>query len=288
MSIINAGVKISRLNKENLVKQHNALISAKHKLTQTQLKIILSVVGKIQKDDEDFKDYCFYIKDFLDVINKESQWKENYSFIIESIKGILSKPLHIPTEKGDLICNWLAEAKMEKDSGLVKLRFAPSLKPYLLQLKEQFTVFKLKYILVLSSMYSIRVYELVKQFETTGFRLISIEEFKRILGIPNSYMINNVKNILNKAKKEISEKTDIEFTYSLKKQGRKYAFIKFNIKQKKSSKKRKQSEDKEEEYPSFEELAKQCSEKYGKDGHCHLKETKLISLPYCKFCKLKY
>jgi plasmid replication initiation protein len=278
---------IMRVNKGDLVKQHNALICSKHELTQTQMKIILAVIGKIQKEDEDFKDYCFYVKDFLDVINPDAEWKKNYNFIIESIKGILSKPLHIRTEKGDLICNWLAEADTEKDSGLVRLKFPPSLKPYLLQLREQFTTFKLEYILSLNSIYSIRIYELLKQFKSTGVRSISLEEFKRILVIPNSYKISDIKNVLNRAKEEISEKTDIEFTYTLNKPARKVTSITFYIRPKVVKLPDKtQDQDKEDEtLRPPEEVAKECYERNSIDGECKFKNFS-FKPPYCKFCRI--
>ena len=220
-----------------LVKQHNSLISAKHGLTQVQMKIVLAVIGKIHKNDEDFKDYCFYIKDFMDIINEEGEWQKNYAFIKESIKGILSKPLEIKTKEGHLLCNWLSGAETEENSGLVKLRFDPALKPYLLQLKEQFTMFKLEYVLLLNSIYSIRVYELLKQFLNTGFKVITIDEFKNILEIPNSYTVINIKRLLNKIKTELSEKTDIEFDYKFEKIGKKFNLIKFFIKSKENKKK---------------------------------------------------
>lgn len=271
--------EIMRVNKNELVKQHNALITAKHGLTQTQMKVILAVIGKINKDDEDFKDYCFYIKDFLNLINVEAEWKENYSFIIESIKGILSKPLEIKTEKGHLLCNWLSGAETEENSGLIKLRFDPALKPYLLQLKEQFTTFKLEHILVLNSIYSIRIYELLKQFITTGFKTITIEELKRILEIPNSYKISGIKDILNTAKEELATKTDIEFSYKLEKLGRKFNSIKFTIKDKNNTKKKALSCDTDEDaQPTFQELADKCF----KEQNC---ESVAVPMPYCKLCE---
>lgn len=282
--------QIVRVNKGDLVKQHNALIYSKHDLTQTQMKIILSVIGKIRKDDEDFKNYSFYIKDFLDIVsNTDTEWKKNYKFIVESVKGILSKPLCISTKKGHLICNWLSGVETEKDSGMITIRFDPALKPYLLQLKEQFTTFKLEHVLVLNSIYSIRIYELLKQFESTGFRAISMEEFKRILEIPNSYMLNNIKNILDRAKKEISEKTDIEFIYSLKKQGRKFASITFNIRPKAKPKAKLPGQtamEEEEKRPSNEEIAKECFAKNAQNGQCSFKNS-LFKPPYCKFCKIQ-
>ena len=275
---VNEQSEVLKINKNGLVKQHNALISAKHGLTQVQMKIILSVIGKIHKDDEDFKNYCFYIKDFIDIISIDGGYEKNYTFIKESIKSIMSKPLEIKTQEGHLICNWLSGAETIENSGLVKLRFDPALKPYLLQLKEQFTIFKLDYILTLDSIYSIRIYELLKQFSNTNFRIITIEEFRHILEIPASYKISSIKDILSKAKKEIGAKTDIEFNYKLEKIGKKFNSIKFSIKDKNAKKKKKPSSDENIEKINFHELADKCLQ----EQKC---ETIKILMPYCKLCK---
>jgi plasmid replication initiation protein len=219
--------KIMKLKKDSLVKQNNALITAKHSLSQVQLKIVLSLLGQINRTDEDFKDYIFNIQDFFSCIDGDSN--KNYTFIKNSIKDILSKPLEIKTEEGHLLCNWLSSAETNANTGLIRLRFDPVLKPYLLQLKSKFTVFHLEHILVLNSIYSIRLYEMIKRFESTGFYTVSIEELRWMLEIPNTYRLNNIKDLLNKAKEEISSKTDIQFGYKLKKLGRSFKNIEFKI-----------------------------------------------------------
>lgn len=54
--------------------------------------------------------------------------------------------------------------------------------PYLLQLKERFTRYELKNILYFKNKYSIRIYELLKQYEKIGKREINIKELRGYLG----------------------------------------------------------------------------------------------------------
>lgn len=55
--------------------------------------------------------------------------------------------------------------------------------PYLTQLQGQFTKIVIKNVSTLKSVYSIRLYELLMQFKVIGDRLISINDFRSMLGL---------------------------------------------------------------------------------------------------------
>lgn len=277
--------------KNQIVKKSNSLITAKYNLTKEEQKIILSIIAMIDKDDEDFHQYRFYIKDFLDNIDVAS--KGNYTYIKNIFKGLLEKPIEIKEKSGWIICNWLSGAKIDY-AGYVDVEIYSGLKPYLLKLKESFTKYSLANVLSLRSNYSIRIYELLKQFESTGVRQISIDEFKEILKIPKSYQTRHLKpSILEPAKKEISEKTDIEFTYSFQKQGRKFTSIRFYIRTKvvklqdqdRNKNKNKKNVKEDETLRPPEEVAKECYERNSIDGECKFKNFS-FKPPYCKFCRI--
>ena len=84
------------------------------------------------------------------------------------------------------------------------------------------------------STYSIRLYELLKQYEKIGERTFDLIEFKKTLGIrPGSYKLyGHLKSkILNPTQKELKQNADIRFDFKEKKQGRKVVGIIFRIKQ---------------------------------------------------------
>jgi len=59
--------------------------------------------------------------------------------------------------------------------------------PYLTQLTQQFTAIVVKNVSALKRTYSIRIYELLMQFQKTGNRLIKIDDFRAMLGLDNKY-----------------------------------------------------------------------------------------------------
>jgi plasmid replication initiation protein len=106
------------------------------------------------------------------------------------------------------------------------------LRPYLHHLKENFTILSLEQISNMKSSYAIKVFQLLKQYESIGKRIFRVEEFKSILGISNLY-VNNFndfkKDVLFTIQKHINEHTDLRVTFKVKKEGRKVSQIIFEI-----------------------------------------------------------
>jgi len=292
------------MNKRSLVKKSNSLITARYDLPIIEQKLVLSVISMVNREDEDFKDYRFYIKDFFKVSDINSG--ENYTYIKNSFKSLLSKTLEIKKENGGwLLVNWLSSAESD-NKGFVDVCFDPKLKPYLLKLKECFTSYELKNILFLHSIYSVRIYEMLKQYESTGIKRMSIDELRDILKTSKSYTISNInQRILKAAQKELKELTDIEFTYEFKKRGNKFTDITFKIKRNAKMPALLQNDkDKNEgqtappnqwqrqdgvcDSPlSLEEEAAICFKKFMETGKCYKKDDGEMFLSRCKFCKLK-
>lgn len=91
----------------------------------------------------------------------------------------------------------------------VEISVNPELEYILNELSNEFTQFELKEFTKLSSSYSKTMYRLLKQFKSTGFYTVKIEDFKELLDIPKSYRMGNIdQQILNPIKKELSQYFD--------------------------------------------------------------------------------
>ena len=270
------------MNKNKLVKKSNDLITARYELSLIEQKLVLTLISMINQDDEDFHQYRFYIRDFFELVNDAS--KENYTYIRNTFENLLKTTLKIQLDTGWLLCNWISSAELNYE-GFVDISFDPKLKPYLLKLKECFTTYQLKNILFLKSQYSIRIYELLKQFESTGIKTMSIEELKDILKVPLSYTTGDInRSILKPAQKELKEHTDISFTYEFTKHGRRFTGITFKVKR--NAKMPKLLQENGVKPMTFEQLAEACYQNYQKTKTCNFKKDNKINPPYCKYCKL--
>ena len=216
-----------------MVTQRNELIEARHinPLTVREQKIILTMVSMIQPTDEDFKDYRISIKEFSEMLGLEG--KAKYTELKAITKDLMSKSIEIPRADGGwLFANWVSSAEYQKGEGIIALSFSPKLLPYLLQLKNAFTSYRLSNILALKSTYSIRLYELMKKWQHRGKWECSVESIREKIGANSKAysLYGNFKNkILLPSIQELNEQTDLFIEYREIKKGRKIERIEFII-----------------------------------------------------------
>lgn len=220
------------MDRDYLVSKSNKLICSRGDLSLQEQKIVLTLASLVQKDDEEFKEYTFKIKDFLKLLNVVD--KDKYTDVPKLIKGLMKKVVEIKEDKQVMYVHWIESATHYTSKGTIKVKISSEMKPYLLQLNELFTTYKIENILDLNSKYSIRLYEILKseKFKKNN-DFIEIEELRLMLGATSkSYDLFQCfnKKVLEVAQKELEEKTDIRFDIvDTDKTGRKITGIKFKI-----------------------------------------------------------
>jgi plasmid replication initiation protein len=242
---------------------HNNLVEARYRLTLQEKRVVLWLASQVTPFDEDFKEHSLSIKDFSELTN--TQGENLYTRLQSVTRRLMQRIITIRPigEKRLIQVAWLGAADYKIDKGIISLSFHPHLKPFFLQLKRNFTKINIVDIMGLQSIYSIRIYELLKQKEYVGMRIITIDEIRDYCGISKEKykQINDLRRkVLEVAKLDINEKTDIEITYTMIKEGRKYVSVSFDIKNKKKIKKI--SESLKKEINKREELIKEMQD-YG-------------------------
>jgi plasmid replication initiation protein len=94
--------------------------------------------------------------------------------------------------------------------------------PLLFELKGHYFKYELWNALSLKGKNQLRMYEILKQYEHAGFRIISIEELREQLGIETTEypLFNTFKQyVLEPCKIALTENTDISYTYEPHKKG---------------------------------------------------------------------
>jgi len=216
----------------NLIIKSNVLIEARYELNLIEQKIILYAVSKLDSKKENFNIISLNAKEFFKLIDTST---ERYTELRKIVKKLKSKEITIDTGNGEILTNWLASMEYKKDTGIIDLEFSIKLVPYLLQLKSRFTRYQIKNILFLNNKHSIRIYELLKQYETIGRRSFRVDEFKKILLLENQYkrFSDFERRVLKPTMEEINEQTDININYEKIKRGKEIKTINYLIEPKK-------------------------------------------------------
>jgi len=222
------------MDKNFLVTQGNNLIEARHKkpLTAREQKIILTMVSMVQTHDEDFTLYNISIREFHQMLGLEG--REHYTQIKSVIESLMTKLVEIPRPEGGwFLTHWVSTAEYIVGEGVIQLKFAPELKPYMLQLKTAFTSYRLSNILSLNSAYSIRLYELMKKWQHLGKWECPVEDLRKKIGVEQGKykQYGHLKaRVLMAAIEEMNEKTDLHISFKEIKKGRSVERIEFTIK----------------------------------------------------------
>jgi plasmid replication initiation protein len=120
----------------------------------------------------------------------------------------------------------------EKD-GSISILFTESIMEHLKQRTKNFTLYNLNEITELTSLYAVRLYEVVQQFNTsTGLLIHTIEQWREIFGLSsNQYPLyaNLKQKVFTQAVEEINTKTGYKLTMTEEKEGRKVVRVRFDF-----------------------------------------------------------
>lgn len=222
-----------------VVKSNILLREIRYNLTAQEQKILIYLISKIAKDDKEFKHVELSIIDYCHLTNTEYGSK-TYKLVKKSIKTLRDKSLWVyNNENEETLFSWIDTATIKKEngkkhSGIIDIVLSESLKPYLLELKENFTKYELYNVLLLRSKHSIRLYELFKSYLWLKEWKVSVDTFKSLLNLENSYSEFKAlnRNVIAPAVKEINTYTDLIIEYETKRDGRFIKEIIFKIKEK--------------------------------------------------------
>ncbi|MEK5217771.1 replication initiation protein [Psychrobacillus sp. FSL H8-0487] len=219
------------VSKDNTVTKSNLLIEAAYKLSASEFKIIQTVFSNIQPGDISFHTYSFPVKQFLDLLDLKGN--SGYSALKKMTEELYKKPITFTTDNVTTQITWFSKVQYNENKGTITLKVDEFWEQYLLSLSNNFTSYKLFNITNLRSIYSLRLYELLKsRVSLNSVRIISIEDLKAKMGIdPEQYpkYANFKQRVILQAQKELKAESDIYFEFTEIKKGRAVNKIEFHI-----------------------------------------------------------
>ena len=227
--------KILDVRHKTVVKANDLIQKSRFSLSVQQQKIVLYLISQITQFDNEFKLYEFSIPEFCKVCGIDYKSGKNYQDLKNAIKEIADKSVWIKIEEDEeTLLRWIEKPYINKKSGTIKIRLDEDMKPFLLQLKENFTQYELLWTLHFKSKYSIRLYELIKSIhfrELESYtREYKLDELRRLLDAENYKTYQTFKTrVLIPAIDEINNYSDKNIEYEPIKRGRSVYSIRFTI-----------------------------------------------------------
>lgn len=217
------------------VRQHNAITTARYEMSACEMDIVFYLLSLLRKEDKIGTFYQVKVLDLMALTGR--QW--NYQQFQEATSALRGREFVFQDDHRLLQVGLLASAEYLKGEGVIELEISEKIRPYLIDLKRNFTSFRLQAAFSLTSKYAKRVYQLASQWkDKTETRVYSLHDFKVMLTLkdpkgeePEQYTKVSMlqKFVLDVAVKQINERTELRIGYELVKKGRAFNTIQFSV-----------------------------------------------------------
>lgn len=223
------------INKDNkLIYQHNVITSGRYDYSACMLDILFMLLSCLETGK---LEYTINAQDIEAITGR----KWNLKQLRESTESIGSRMFEIEwideNKAKKLRQLWLFEyVEYTEGSASFVVKIGENAIPYFFELKNNFTSLQLKSVLNCSSKYAKRLYAIACQWRSVGSKRFEIKELKQMLGLIDKKGNEQYEKIsqfqervLDLARQQICENTDIELDYELKKRGRSYHWVTLHI-----------------------------------------------------------
>ncbi|MGS5128421.1 replication initiation protein, partial [Escherichia coli] len=170
----------------------NALVEASYKLTLQEQRFLLLCISRLNSGTDVASPElqktmtitaAEYFDSFPDMGRKNAEVQ-----LQEAIDRLWDRSIILKDDEKREEFRWIQyRAQYARGEGKAQITFSDAVMPYLTQLKGQFTRVVIKNISNLSRSYSIRIYEILQQFRSTGERIIALDDFKSSLMLDGKY-----------------------------------------------------------------------------------------------------
>ena len=174
----------------NTVVKANVLIEASYRITLNEQRLILLAISKVNPLDKLTEGRLFSVS----VEEWMTCYECSYSSANEAIKEaeytLFERQVTLLVGEDSVKTRWVQSIRYYKRQGKIGIRFAYDLLPYLAELNSHFTSYKIKEICALSSIYSVRLFEMISQFKDINksrYFVIRVDDLKNRLGIQGEY-----------------------------------------------------------------------------------------------------
>ena len=227
-----------------LVVKDNALVEASFHLSLTEHRMILLGIVTAREHSILTPEVPIEIKVSAFMEQYDVDKKSAYKLLADATKTLFNRQFSFIDRYGNAdaitVSRWVNEVTYVKNQGMVVMYLNRNVINMITRLESHFTKYYVDQVSNLTSQYSIRLFELLSQWLANNVtKKYSLQELRMLLGIEaDAYpvMSNFKSRVLDKAVKEITEKSDMVVTYEQFKKGREITHIRFSMYSKKNLK----------------------------------------------------
>ena len=197
-------------DKKAVATQDNRLIEACYTMSLNEKRLLMLGVSKLDSREFTLEKVTFELtaEKWVEYFDDKNAWQS----MKRAADKLLTRTVALNPKTGHVQkLSWFDKVDYYQAEGRIVVEFGRNISSKLINLYDNFTSIKLLAISQFSSIYSIRLYELLSQFQATGYRRMSVEDFRFSMDCVGKYKDTRKLNaqILQPALKEVNEKSDL-------------------------------------------------------------------------------
>lgn len=219
-------------DRKEIIAKHNDLIPILAKFGLQELRLMAFCLSLIDSQkDEDFYRITFSVARMGEVFDINTN--DIYAVAKQTAISINQKPAEFDDKDKTRLSFWFTDLEYHKGAGNLTFKFNESLKPYLLQLKENFTQYRIRDVYQFKRATTWRLYEALRQWKRSSERKKewTLDEFRDVVGVQGKYprFVDLNKRVITPAVEDINNTSDIEVQWDRKKWGKEIIGVVFHI-----------------------------------------------------------
>ena len=211
--------------------QSNKLIEAAYMMSVPAKRVMLLLIAQLHPGQRDITEkVTIHAEAYAKAtgVNSTQAYNDIKKGCRELMRTIIvTKNNHEQTTEECVVVQWM---KYHKNEGWLEATFTQWIAPFLHQLKSEYTTIEINEALKFSRFYTVRLYELLMQFQRTGERHITVVDLRRVFEIeePKYRKFSEFNRwVLSPSITEIENKTPLDVAWEPIKTGRKITSVSF-------------------------------------------------------------
>jgi plasmid replication initiation protein len=245
----------------NLVTMSNTLLRASYEISLVEKRLLLAFISQIDNDickkegaerdnlptiTSDTR-YTLDVKAYSNLYNIEYEAAKNELEV--AVDKLFQKEVTFTTPEGRVTTRWIAsKIKYTKGEHTLGLKWASDIIPFISELRDNFTSYRLRFLSTISSVYALRLYELFimelnRSYKSHVELTIPVEQLRDMLALGNKYTLFSDfrKRVIEEPINQLNKDKNSNITVSIadgtgkklyNKKGKQVVSITFRVKRK--------------------------------------------------------
>lgn len=224
--------------KNNLVAKSNDLIVASYELTRNEQRLLLACISQINSQPNaseiTMQDEFVVTTEQMKELYKDSSKDNVYRDLNVVANNLFEREVKIALPDNEMLrTRFVSSVLFQPEKSQITVTFAQKILPYLTQLKKNFTRYRLADTVELTSIYAIRLYEMVVcwQGQNRWSETVDLGEFRYMMGCVGKYkQFGQLRqSVIEKAVEQINENTAYNVSVKYRKIKHTYKSVTFSF-----------------------------------------------------------